>query len=124
MSAMKLQKLVFYSQAQTLASRGEPLFSEAIEAWNQGPVVPALFELHRGKFMLSAPWPAGDAGRVTERSIVDQVIDQYGSFTGEQLSQLTHREAPWLEARRGKPPGVRMRSAITPELIRRYFHAA
>ncbi len=41
MSAMKLQKLVYYSQGWHLVFDGEPLFAERIEAWANGPVVPA-----------------------------------------------------------------------------------
>ena len=37
--AMKLQKLVYYSQAWSLVWDDQPLFSETIEAWDKGPVV-------------------------------------------------------------------------------------
>lgn len=51
MTTMKLQKLVYYSQAWHLAWDGEPLFEARIEAWANGPVVPELHALHKGKFM-------------------------------------------------------------------------
>lgn len=41
MTSMKLQKLVYYCQAWHLAWSDEPLFRESIEAWANGPVVPA-----------------------------------------------------------------------------------
>jgi uncharacterized phage-associated protein len=41
MSAMKLQKLVYYSQAWSLVWEDRPLFREEIQAWASGPVVPA-----------------------------------------------------------------------------------
>lgn len=50
MTAMKLQKLVYYCQAWHQAWSDEPLFRETIEAWANGPVVPALYEAHRGVF--------------------------------------------------------------------------
>lgn len=50
MSAMKLQRLCYYSQGWHLAWEGEPLFPERIEAWANGPVIPALYGLHRGMF--------------------------------------------------------------------------
>ncbi len=52
MTAMKMQKLVYYAQAWTLARTGEPLFDEPIEAWVNGPVVRALYDQHRGQFSL------------------------------------------------------------------------
>ena len=51
-STMKLQKLVFYSQAYSLASTGKPLFEDRIEAWANGPVVPSLFSEHRGRYVI------------------------------------------------------------------------
>ena len=47
---MKLQKLVYYSQAWSLAWDNEPLFYEEIKAWANGPVVEELYELLKGKF--------------------------------------------------------------------------
>ena len=37
MTTMKLQKLVYYSQAWSLVWDEKPLFEEAIEAWANGP---------------------------------------------------------------------------------------
>lgn len=51
-TTMKLQKLAFYSQAQHLAQYGVQLFPEDFQAWRGGPVVPELYALHRGKFLI------------------------------------------------------------------------
>lgn len=47
MTAMKLQKLVYYCQAWSLVWDEKPLFPERIEAWANGPVVRELFDLDR-----------------------------------------------------------------------------
>lgn len=52
MSSMKLQKLCYYSQAWHLAWDGEPMFPNEIHAWANGPVIPDLYELHKGTFTL------------------------------------------------------------------------
>ena len=52
-TAMKLQKLVFYSQAWSLAWHHGPLFEEPVEAWREGPVVRDLWEGHRGRYFVS-----------------------------------------------------------------------
>jgi len=44
MTAMKLQKLVYYSQAWSLVWDEKPLFDEPVEAWINGPMVPALYQ--------------------------------------------------------------------------------
>ncbi|MGH7905267.1 MAG: Panacea domain-containing protein, partial [Candidatus Binataceae bacterium] len=63
-SAMKLQKLVYYSQAWSLVWDEKPLFRDRIEAWASGPVVPNLYRKHRGKFEV-ANWPSGDPSRLS-----------------------------------------------------------
>ena len=50
MTTMKLQKLIYYCQAWSLAWDGDPMFPEEFEAWASGPVVPTLYEIHRGVF--------------------------------------------------------------------------
>ena len=52
MTTMKLQKLAFYSQAESLACRGLPLFDEDFQAWRGGPVCRELYAQHRGKFLI------------------------------------------------------------------------
>lgn len=59
MSAMKLQKLVFYAQVGSLVQEGRPLFPERIIAWAHGPVVYELFDEHRGRFVVEPPWRKG-----------------------------------------------------------------
>ena len=64
MTAMKMQKLAYYSQAWHLAREGSPLFVEPVEAWVNGPVVRDLYETHRGQFSLSS-WPLGKTDALT-----------------------------------------------------------
>jgi uncharacterized phage-associated protein len=52
MTAWKLQKLVYYSQAWALVWDQKPLFPERIEAWANGPVSPDLYQKHRGQFIV------------------------------------------------------------------------
>jgi uncharacterized phage-associated protein len=108
LSAMKLQKLVYYSQAWSLVWDDRPLFGEPIQAWANGPVVRELYDLHRGRFELR-DWPEGDADALDEdaRATVDAVIGFYGDRSAQWLSDLTHRELPWREARQGLADGER-----------------
>jgi len=113
MSAMKLQKLVYYSQGWHLAFEGEPLFDAPIEAWANGPVVPELYAQHRGLFTVKeSTFTPGEPLTVAEQQTVDAVLVAYGDLDAHQLSNLTHNERPWLEARRGVPDGARSNSEI------------
>jgi uncharacterized phage-associated protein len=121
-SAMKLQKLVYYSQAWSLVWDDRPLFPERIQAWANGPVVRELYERHRGQFDVRA-WPQGDPDALDAdaRETVDAVLDYYGPKTAQWLSDLTHREDPWKHARRGIPEGERGTREISLEAMMDYY---
>jgi uncharacterized phage-associated protein len=122
MTAMKLQKLVFYSQAWHLVWDEEPLFAEKIEAWANGPVCRDLYEVHRGQFAVDK-WPQGKIGNLSssERGTIDAVLAAYGHKPGAWLSELTHMEPPWLEARGSLPPGARGSAEITHAAMAEYY---
>lgn len=125
MSAMKLQKLVYYAQAWNLVWNDEPLFPNPIEAWANGPVVRDLFNQHRGRYTVEPPWPKGDAGNLSpmDRGTIDAVLSNYGELTGRQLSFLTHNEDPWLVTRRGLPPTAATDREIPVDVIHDYYDA-
>ena len=118
----KLQKLVYYSQAWSLVWDERPLFTSRIEAWANGPVVPDLYDEHRGQFQVSC-WPRGNPEELTksERETIDAVLDFYGEKTSQWLSDLTHAEKPWQEARGSLAPGERGRQAISLESMHEYY---
>jgi uncharacterized phage-associated protein len=102
LTAMKLQKLCYYSQAWHLVWDEQPLFQEDIEAWANGPVVPELYRVHRGQFRVGDPTEVGgDATALTAEEVatIDSVLGFYGDKSAHWLSELTHREAPWRDAR-------------------------
>ena len=106
MTAWKLQKLVYYCQAWSLVWDETALFEEPIEAWANGPVVRALYDLHKGEFQLKHLWnedgeKVGEPDALThvERETVDLVLRDYSDRSGQWLSELTHMERPWRAAR-------------------------
>lgn len=122
MSAWKLQKLVYYSQAWSLVWDERPLFLDPIQAWANGPVCPRLFDLHRGKFLVKAI-PGGDPNRLDELGgeTIDAVLDFYGQWSSQQLSELSHAERPWKDARGSLPPGARSGAEITHAAMVEYY---
>ena len=113
MTTMKLQKLVYYCQAWSLVWDERPLYSAQIQAWANGPVIPALYKLHRGKYTISE-WPEGDPKNLTqqEKETIDAVLDFYGDKSSQWLIDLTHMEDPWRNARKGLGPGERGNNPI------------
>ena len=123
MTAMKLQKLVYYSQAWSLVWDEEALFGEQIEAWANGPVVRALYDAHRGRFELGPPWALGDPALLSQanRETIDAVLEFYAKQTSQWLSDLAHQEAPWREARAGLGPQERGNQVITKASLAEYY---
>lgn len=103
MTAMKLQKLCYYSQAWHLVWEDKPLFEDQIEAWANGPVAPVLYRAHRGKFGLQPGEINGDPDSLTpgEAGSVDAVLSFYGDMSAQHLSDQTHSERPWIDAMGG-----------------------
>jgi uncharacterized phage-associated protein len=124
MTAMKLQKLVYYAQAWALAWTEEPLFPEPIEAWQLGPVVRSLYHAHRGVFSV-AEVPGGDPDRLSlvDRQIVDAIVSHYGRMSPSALSDLTHEELPWRLARGNAGPNDRSDNEISPESIATFYRS-
>jgi uncharacterized phage-associated protein len=122
MTAMKLQKLVYYSQAWSLVWDEAPIFDEKIRAWANGPVVQELFFAHQGEYMIREV-TRGDRSALTseQRETIDSVLDHYGDKTAQWLSALTHREDPWRNAREGLSDGERGNAEISHGALADYY---
>lgn len=123
-SNLKLQKLLYFVQAEFLVNTPEnrACFSDEIEAWDFGPVVPAVY--HEYKFFGNGSIPAnheradGRSQEITEkdRKMIDAVLDQTAGYSASYLVEITHRQAPWRNAyRRGR------NSIISKASILEYF---
>ena len=124
MTTMKLQKLVFYCQAWSLAWDGEPLFPEDFEAWAGGPVCPELFRKHKGNFLIDEDVFDGIADADFTRDeieTIEAVLDTYNDKSPQWLSDKTHSERPWKEARGSTAPGYPCSVVISKELIQDYY---
>jgi uncharacterized phage-associated protein len=119
MEQIKLHKLLYYCQAGSLAWNGTPLFLDPIEAWINGPVVPAIWNLHRYEYTISEE-PSGDPGALDceGKRVVDTILKAYGDFPPYQIVQLTHGERPWQEARSGLRPNERGSNTISRDSMR------
>ena len=122
MSTMKLQKLVYYCQAWSLVWDEQPLFAEQIQAWANGPVIPDLFEAHKGHFSVS-DWPLGNIENLSANQIesIDAVLNHYGDKSGQYLSDLTHLERPWKCAREGLASTERGSNEIPLDSMLEYY---
>ncbi|MGO7087765.1 Panacea domain-containing protein [Rhizobium leguminosarum] len=127
MTAMKLQKLVYYSQAWSLVWDERPMFNEQIQAWANGPVCRALYSAHHRQFSVvpGAIMPMTSQPQLDERAraTVDAVLKFYGEKSAQWLSDLTHLEMPWLRARERAqvPDGAACEEEITIADMHEYY---
>lgn len=99
-SNLKLQKLLYYCQGFALAILGRPLFNASIKAWIHGPVVPEVWHAYRMYGSDQIPLPADyvtDALTAEEKTLINDVYEVYGQFSGLKLRKMTHAEPPWAE---------------------------
>jgi len=119
-SNLKLQKLCYYAQGFHLAMFNEPLFTEEIEAWQHGPVIPSLYRKYRDYGADSIPAPDKLDLSIYDKKVqdlLDEVYRVFGQFSAWKLRNLTHEEAPWKEAFE-KGAGVEV---ITHASMKEYF---
>jgi len=105
---LKLQKLLYYAQAWHLVNYNRRrLFSDPIEAWDLGPVVPEIYR--KWKRYGSSPIPYSSNGKEKapfQGYQIDFLIEFFRVFSNlsaTALVSMSHSEAPWQNAhRRGK----------------------
>lgn len=111
MSHKKLQKLVYYAYSWILALLNESgndlqfhLFNNRIEAWVHGPVIPDLYQEYKKYGWQDIPKKEvynGPAFSTDVEDVLTQVWDVYGNLKANELEMLSHRETPWINARKG-----------------------
>lgn len=123
MSTMKLQKLCYYAQAWSLVWE-DPLFDEDFQAWKTGPVCEELFKETQGMYSVTElNEPKGDISRLSDnqKDTINRVLKHYGDYDAGQLSQMTHLEDPWKDARKGLDEYIGCNRPITKESMAIYY---
>lgn len=96
---LKLQKVLYFAQAYYLAKLGRPIFSEKLEAWEYGPVVPEVYR----KLKRNGSKPIileEDKSTLAEedKEILKKVWDTFGGYSASRLVDIVHAHTPWKEA--------------------------
>lgn len=123
---LKLQKLIYYAQAWSLAlpERARPLFDEDLQAWAHGPVAESVFHEYKqaGWAALGAPEDVPDIAEDDEEHL-REILAVFGEFSAKHLERMTHSEDPWLHARGDLPPEARSNAVITKDHMTAYYRA-
>ena len=118
-SNLRLQKLLYFVQAFFLIHPNKDCvcFSDKIEAWDFGPVVPNVYKefKHFGSadippvnhfvirdkdnFFDSKVLKYSDA-TITDQDkiLIESVIERFASYTTSEMVELTHCQTPWKQA--------------------------
>ena len=99
---MKLHKMLYLAQRESLIRRDRVLFGETIYAWQFGPVIREVRDAFLGKKGVIEGCVC-DAAEDAE--IIDYVFQTYAGKTSWSLSRLTHCEMSWKNARRDRLHG-------------------
>lgn len=121
----KLQKLIFFCQAWHLTWDGRAIFDANFEAWADGPVEPETYRIRRHETPYSSTEvPGADPNSLSleVRAVVDAVLDYYGSWSTQDLIELSH-ERPWQRARGDLPAGAWCGTRISNTEIKRWYTA-
>ncbi len=99
---LKLQKLVYYAQGFSLALYDESIFTERIEAWEHGPVIPTLYKKYKQLGATPIPIPEDtDFSKYDDQTkdLLNGIYEEYGQFSAWKLREMSHEEEPWIKGR-------------------------
>ena len=99
---MKLHKLLYFVQREALASVRTIAFEDEFRAWKFGPVILCVREAYREN---TFPDVSQISFNQTLTDIIDKVFKTYSSRSSWSLSDITHCEISWRNARKGIPDG-------------------
>lgn len=104
---MKLHKLLYFSQRESLVRNDQPLFMDNFQGWKYGPVCVPIRKLYRkGKFQnKNESLKYIEKLSKESRNIIDYVLEVYGKKESWSLSDITHTEYSWRQSRIGIPEG-------------------
>lgn len=128
-SALRLQKLCFYTFGWYAHLTGEALFEEQFYAMEYGPVVGELLSAHAGRKSVDLE-TLKTQQRVRDDepqeidtytgAVIDAVWDTYGSVSTSHLVDMTHEEAVWSDAWHSRTADSK-RASLPSDAVVSYF---
>lgn len=121
---LKLQKLLYYSQAWHLVRKDQALFKEDFQAWVHGPVLPSQYKRFK-----AFEWRPITENVVLPKlsdelaSYLKEIVDVFGSETAINLELMTHKELPWKEARQELAPDQSSTAIISKESMKAFYQS-
>lgn len=126
---LKLQKLVYYVQAWNFGKNGDAFINGSFEAWVHGPANRELYDRFKDTKSLYSLIGKEDILNADALSVlspddsefIDLILDNYASYNASDLERMTHKEDPWIIARKGYGPLDRCTNVISNESMIAYY---
>lgn len=103
-SNLKLQKILYLIQSYFLIQTKNPCFSEDIEAWDFGPVIPDVYRKYKQFGSTDIQVRCRNLKEIEkgfekeDRKRIEEVVDRFADFSAADLTNLTQNQTPWIEA--------------------------
>lgn len=97
---MKLHKLLYFSQRESLIQSNEPLFAEVFYGWKYGPILKEIRAAYRDNLFYETI-PQDVEKRILP--VMDKVFEKYAGKDSLSLRRLTLGELAWKNSRKGIP---------------------
>ena len=99
-NSLKLQKLVYYSHENHIATTNKPFITDNIEAWTEGPVFPMLYSYigNCSTQIVTEKDINTDLSNLPEdtKNYIKVIWERLKHFSGTGLSKETHKyDTPW-----------------------------
>ena len=101
MDEMRMHKLMYFAQRESLMYNKEPLFDATFYGWKYGPVLKEVRNQFKKDLNLEELTKLKDSVSDNTKKILESVFDRYGSLSSWKLSALSHEEFSWKMARSG-----------------------
>lgn len=130
LNLLKLQKLLYYVQAWSLAFEGKPHFEGKFQAWVHGPVNRHIYDRFKDSKSLYSAVTEADMRpefdpdlqlTAQDRLHIQSVLEVYASFGDSDLEAQTHAEDPWIQARGNCRPTERCETEISERLMEDFY---
>ncbi len=120
---LKLQKILYYAQGYYLAYFDKELFPEDFQAWAHGPANEEIYDKYKKYDFNMIPYPTEKTTDVEDAigEFLNDIWHTFGIYDGKYLEEQTHKEKPWIEARKGYAPGEKCQNIISKESMKEFF---
>ena len=125
-SNLKLQKILYFLQANHLVETAHPLFEDEIEAVDFGPIIWPVYKKYIAYGAGSIPFDIMKDSKCwnlsiykKDQKIMNELLDELEPYSATNLLDIIHKQSPWKNAYYG--PAVYKVNKNTGKLERKTF---